>query len=106
MTRTGILTTLSAFALLTFGSMVLASESPEATAQRDAQVAADYRAEAVELRKKAESHRKLSKLYAVRTPIKGGGDYKNVAKHCEGLAAKYEAAAKDADAVADSFTQQ
>ena len=106
MTRTSTFTALSALALLAFGSATFASESTDATAQRDAQVAADYRAEAADLRKKAESHRKLSMLYAVRTTIKGGGDYKNVAKHCEGLAAKYEAAAKDADAVADSFSKQ
>ena len=104
MIRTSAFTALSALALLTFGSATYASD--DTNAQRDAQVAADYRAEAADLRKKAESHRKLSKLYAVRTPIKGGGDYKSVAKHCEGLAAKYEAAAKDADAVANSFSKQ
>jgi hypothetical protein len=106
MTRTGTLTALCALALIAFGSVTFASESTDATVQRDVQVAADYRAEAAELRKKAESHRKLSKLYATRTPIKGTGNYRSVAKHCEGLAAKYDAAAKDADAVADSFSKQ
>lgn len=77
MTRTGTLAALSAFAVLFSGSMTLASETADPTARRDAEVAADYRTEAAELRKKAESHRKLSKLYAVRTPIKGGGDYKS-----------------------------
>jgi hypothetical protein len=106
MTRTGTLSALAALALLAFGSVAFANESTDNTAQRDAQVAADYRAEAAELRDKAESHRKLAKLYASRTPIKGTGNYRSVTRHCEGLAAKYEAAAKDADAVADSFSKQ
>jgi len=75
------------------------------THRSDKEAAADYKGEAAELREKAESHRKLAKLYLGRTPPKGGANYANVAKHCESLAKKYEEAAKDADAVASELSK-
>lgn len=71
----------------------------------DAEVAADYKGEATQLREKAESHRKLAKLYKGRTPPKGTANYDNVAKHCENLAASYEQAAKEADAVSAELSK-
>ena len=82
-----------------------AADKDQAAARSDADVAAEYRTEAAELHTKAESHRKLSKIYAARTTYKSTGNYKNVAKHCDRLAAKYEAAAKEAEAVASDLSQ-
>lgn len=65
----------------------------------DKEAAAEYKTEAAKLREQAESHRKLSKLYAGRTAAKGGADFSGVAKHCENLAKLYEDAAKEADAM-------
>jgi hypothetical protein len=66
----------------------------------DKDVATHYHSEAVQLREKAESHRKLAALYRSRKPPKGKGSYDAIAKHCEKLAQAYEAAAKEADSVA------
>lgn len=71
----------------------------------DHDVAAEYKSEAAQLREKAESHRKLAKLYHGRTPIKGGANYENVAKHCESLAKYYEDAAKEAEGVASELNK-
>lgn len=65
----------------------------------DAEVAAEFKGEAEELRALAASHRKLAELYKTRTPVKGQANYAAVAKHCEALARAYEDAAKAADAV-------
>jgi hypothetical protein len=66
----------------------------------DKEVATQYQSEAAQLREKAESHRKLAKLYRGRTPRKGNANYETVAKHCEKLAQSYENAAKEAEGVA------
>ena len=71
----------------------------------DTEVAAEYKGEAAQLREKAESHRKLAKLYKGRTPPKGTANYDNVAKHCEALAASYEQAAKEAEAVSTELSK-
>src|SRR5690606_31497993 len=63
------------------------------------EVAAEYMDEATMLSEKAQSHRKLAKLYRGRTPVKGTANYESVAKHCEKLADLYEQAAKEASAV-------
>jgi uncharacterized protein YozE (UPF0346 family) len=65
----------------------------------DREVAAEYKDEATQLREKADSHRKLAKLYHDRTPPKATADYENVAKHCEQLAKYYENAAKEAEGI-------
>jgi hypothetical protein len=67
--------------------------------RQDAEVAAEYKSEAMQLREKAESHRELANVYRGRTPVKGAANYANVAKHCEKLAKFYENAAKEAEAV-------
>lgn len=73
----------------------------QAAEQRsDADVAADYKSEAAQLREKAQAHSKMAKLYRVRTPPKSSGSYEGVAKHCDKLAQHYEDAAKEAEAVA------
>jgi hypothetical protein len=66
----------------------------------DKEVATEYKSEATQLREKAESHRKLARLYEGRSPAKGGANYANVVKHCEKLAKYYEDAAKEAEGVA------
>lgn len=66
----------------------------------DREVATEFKSEATQLREKAESHRKLAKLYHGRTPPKGSANYENIAKHCEQLAQYYENAAKEAEGVA------
>lgn len=66
----------------------------------DKEVATEYKSEAQQLREKADSHRKLAKLYEGRSPAKGGANYGNVVKHCEKLAQYYEDAAKEAEGVA------
>lgn len=66
----------------------------------DKEVATEFKSEATQLREKAESHRKLAKLYHGRTPPKGSANYENVARHCEQLAQYYENAAKEAEGVA------
>ena len=66
----------------------------------DKEVATEYKQEATQLREKAESHRKLAKLYRGRTPAKGAANYANVVAHCEQLAQFYEDAAKEAEGVA------
>ena len=71
----------------------------------DKEVATEYKSEATQLREKAESHRKLAKLYTGRTPPKGGADYSSVAKHCEKLAKYYEDAAKEAEGVASELAK-
>jgi hypothetical protein len=71
----------------------------------DKDVAAEYKSEASQLSEKAESHRKLAKLYENRTAPKGGADYKNVAKHCEKLAKFYDDAAREAEGVAGELAK-
>lgn len=71
----------------------------------DKDVATEYKSEATQLREKAESHRKLAKLYHGRTPPKGAANYENVAKHCEQLAQYYENAAKEAEGVAAELSK-
>jgi hypothetical protein len=66
----------------------------------DGEVATQYQSEAAQLREKAESHRKLAKLYRGRTPPKGNANYDAVAKHCDKLALAYENAAREAEGVA------
>jgi hypothetical protein len=71
----------------------------------DKEVATQYTDEASQLREKADSHRKLAKLYSGRTPLKGGANYANVVKHCEQLAKYYEDAAKEAEGVAAELSK-
>lgn len=96
---------LSAVALLAAGSLTLAAEEAKPL-QQDAEVAAEYKSEATQLREKAGHHRKLAALYKTRTPIKGTGSYANVAQHCEKLAKYYEDAAREADAVSSELSKQ
>ena len=74
--------------------------------KKDAEVAAEYKSEAMQLREKAEHHRKLAALYQTRTPPKASGNYASVVKHCEKLAQYYEDAAKEADAVSSELGKQ
>ena len=74
--------------------------------KQDSEVAGEYKSEAMQLREKAEQHRKLAAIYKTRTPPKGSGSYANVAQHCEKLAKYYEDAAKEADAVSSEFSKQ
>jgi hypothetical protein len=71
----------------------------------DKEVATEYQDEATQLREKAESHRKLAKLYRGRTPPKGAANYANVVKHCEKLSQFYEDAAKEAEGVAAELSK-
>jgi hypothetical protein len=71
----------------------------------DKEVATEYKSEATQLREKAESHRKLAKLYQVRTPSKGGVNYEAASKHCYQLAKLYEEAAKEAEGVAGELNK-
>lgn len=71
----------------------------------DKEVATEYKSEATQLREKAESHRKLAKLYQGRTPPKGTANYANVVKHCEQLAQYYEKAAKEAEGIAAELSK-
>lgn len=73
--------------------------------RNDKEVATQYKDEATQLREKAESHRKLAKLYSTRGPLKGGANYANVVKHCEQLAKYYEDAAKEAEGVAAELSK-
>ena len=100
--RVATLVGLSAAALLAAGSLSVAAEE----AKKDSEVAAEYKSEATQLREKAEYHRKLAANYKTRTPIKGSGNYSNVAQHCEKLAKYYEDAAKEADAVSSELSKQ
>jgi hypothetical protein len=68
--------------------------------RNDKEVAAEYKSEAMQLREKSESHRKLSKAYGARSPGKGSANYAKVAKHCDKLAQYYDDAAKEAEGVA------
>jgi hypothetical protein len=71
----------------------------------DKEVASEYKSEAAQLREKAESHRKLARLYQSRSPGKGGANYANVVKHCEKLAKFYEDAATEAEGVAGELAK-
>jgi hypothetical protein len=71
----------------------------------DKEVATQYKDEATQLREKAESHRKLAKLYRGRTPAKGAANYANVVAHCEQLAQFYDNAAKEAEGVAAELSK-
>lgn len=106
-----IIIALTAGTLLLAGTVTFAegqaqSEPPmhmhksEMDHRSDKEVATEYKSEATQLREKAESHRKLAKLYHGRTPPKGAANYQNVAKHCEQLAQYYDNAAKEAEGVA------
>jgi hypothetical protein len=92
---------LSAVALLAAGSFSFAAEE----SKKDSEVAAEYKSEAMQLREKAEHHRRLGALYKTRTPPKGSASYMNVAQHCEKLSKYYEDAAKEADAVSSALRQ-
>jgi hypothetical protein len=72
--------------------------------RKDADVAAEYKSEATQLREKAESHRKLAQLYKTRSSPKGAS-YANVSKHCEQLAKFYDEAAKEAEAVSSELSK-
>jgi hypothetical protein len=100
--RTGALAGLCAAALLATGSLSIAAEA----SRQDSEVAAEYKSEAMQLRDKAERHRKLAALYQTRTPPKGSGNYVAVAKHCEKLARYYEDAAREAEAVSVELSKQ
>lgn len=67
----------------------------------DKEAAAEYKDEATQLREKAESHRALAKAYRARTG--GKANYTQIAGHCDKLAEFYEAAAKEAEAVASGL---
>jgi hypothetical protein len=107
---------LSAVALLAVGSLSFASEENKPPMhmhksqmnhdKKDSEVAAEYKSEAMLLREKADSHRKLAQTYKTRTPPKGSASYANVAKHCENLAKFYEDAAKEAEAVSSELSKQ
>jgi hypothetical protein len=71
----------------------------------DADVVKEYKSEAAQLREKAQSHRKLAEHYRGRTPMKGGANYENVARHCDKLAQYYENAAKEAEAVTSELSK-
>lgn len=73
--------------------------------RNDKEVATEYKSEATQLREKAESHRKLAKLYQGRSAPKGGANYDSVAKHCEKLTKFYEDAAKEAEGVAAELSK-
>lgn len=112
--RFNALVGLSAVALLATSPLSVAQEQTkppmhmhksEMNHRPDKEVAAEYKSEATQLREKAESHRKLAKLYSGRTPVKGPGNYSNVAKHCENLAKLYEDAAKEADTVSSELSK-
>jgi hypothetical protein len=107
--RIGTLIGLGAAAFVMAAPLSFAQEQPkppmhmhksEMDHRPDKDVATEYKTEASELHAKAESHRKLAKLYETRTAPKGGADYKSVAKHCEKLAKFYDDAAKEAEGVA------
>jgi hypothetical protein len=111
--RLGILSSLTAAALLAAAPAVFAADpKPEMHMHKsdmdhrpDKDVATEYKTEADQLRAKAESHRKLAKLYQGRSPAKGGANYANVVKHCEKLAQYYEDAAKEAEDVAGELAK-
>lgn len=112
--RFNVLLGLSAVAFLAIGPLSLAQEptkppmhmhKSEMDHRPDKEVAAEYKTEATQLREKSESHRKLAKLYKGRTPVKGPGDYSNVAKHCENLAKLYADAANEAEAVSTELNK-
>lgn len=81
-----------------------ASFSQAVEPRADADVAAEYESEAAQLREKAQSHRKMAKLYRTQTLPKSGG-YENVARHCDRLAQSYENAAKEAESVATELSR-
>jgi hypothetical protein len=104
---------LTAVSLLAAAPLALADEpnpamhmhTSDMDHRSDKEVATEYKSEATQLREKAESHRKLAKLYMGRTPPKGGADYSSVTKHCEKLAKYYEDAAKEAEGVASELAK-
>ena len=106
--RLGILSSLIAAACVVATPAVFAQEQKppmhmhksEMDHRPDKEVATEYKSEAEQLRAKADSHRKLAKLYEGRTGPKGGANYANVVKHCEKLAKYYDDAAKEAEGVA------
>lgn len=71
----------------------------------DKDVAAEYQSEATQLRKMAKLHRDMATQYRQKTPHKSGGDYENVARHCDKLAQSYEEAAKEADEVSSQLSK-
>lgn len=71
----------------------------------DAEVAGELKSEAAQLREKAQSHRKLAKLYRSRSPAKSNASYENVARHCDQLAQYYEDAAREAESMAAELSK-
>jgi hypothetical protein len=115
--RSRVLIGLAAVAVLATGSLSFAAEEEiskppmhmhksEMNHSSDAEVATEYKSEAAQLRKKAESHRKLASHYRGRTPVKGTASYENVAKHCDKLSKFYEDAAIEAEAVSSELSKQ
>jgi hypothetical protein len=112
--RLSAISCLSAVALLAAAPLTFAQDSSKPAMHMhksdmdhrgDADVATEYKSEATQLREKADSHRKLAKLYTGRTPSKGGANYSNVVKHCEQLAKFYDDAAKEAEGVASELAK-
>ena len=111
-----ILIALGAGAVLLGGTATFALEQKESKPpmhmhksemdhRSDKEVATEHKSEAAELREKAESHRKLAKIYRGRTPLKGTANYETVAKHCDKLAQYYEDAAEEAEGVASELSR-
>jgi len=102
-----IVIALSSVAILLGGTAAFAQEPQQSKdpMHSDKEVATEYKSEATQLREKAESHRKLARLYRGRTPPKGGANYEAVAKHCDKLAQYYEDSAKEAEGVAAELSK-
>ena len=103
---------MSALSLLGAGTVVLAQQEhkpdmhmhkSEMAHRPDKEVAAEYKSEATQLREKAQLHRGMAVQYRTKSPHKSGGNYENVAQHCDQLAQSYEDAAKEADEVASEL---
>lgn len=106
------LVTATAVALLATASMSMAEEQAKPPMhmhkstmdhRTDKEAAVEYKDEATRLREQAESHRALAKAYRARTA--GKIDYAQIASHCDKLAAFYDDAAKEADAIASGLKQ-
>jgi len=112
--RSSVLAGLNAVALLVGAPLSVSQEQPKPPMHMhkldmdhrgDKDIASEYKSEVMQLREKANSHRKLAQLYRQRPPAKGGASYENVARHCDKLAQYYESAAQEAESVASELNK-
>jgi hypothetical protein len=79
---------------------------PQVTGEMsNSEIAASYKAEAAEIRERAATHRKMAEHFKGRNTLGGKLNFSGTIGHCNKLAAQYEAAAIEAEAIAAELSK-